>query len=59
MDTLWGQAKDATAANKQYADIDEQAKVFIAHLHSLSNKEALRTSGVLSNHYWLKHTLSK
>jgi hypothetical protein len=59
MDTLWGQAKDATAANKQYANIDEQAEVFIAHLRSLSNKDALRTSGVLSNHFWLKHALSK
>jgi hypothetical protein len=59
MDTLWGQAKDATAANKQYVNIDEQAEVFIAHLRSLSNKDALRTSGVLSNHFWLKHVLSK
>jgi hypothetical protein len=59
MDTLWGQAKDATSANKQYTDIDEQAEAFIAHLRSLSNKEALQTSGVLSEHFLLKHVLSK
>lgn len=59
MDTLWGQAKDAMSANKQYADIDEQAELFVSHLCSLSNKEALQTSGVLSKHFWLKHVLSK
>jgi hypothetical protein len=59
MDTLWGQSKDAIAANKQYADIDEQADVFFTHLASLSNREALRTSGVLSEHFWLRRALSK
>jgi hypothetical protein len=59
MDTLWGQGKDAITANKQYADIDEQADAFIAHLSCLSNKQALQTSGVLSEHFWLKHVLSK
>jgi hypothetical protein len=59
MDTLWGQGKDAIGANKQYTDIDEQAESFIAHLTSLSNREALHTSGVLSEHFWLQHVLSK
>jgi hypothetical protein len=59
MDTLWGQGKDAVCANTQYADIDEQVDAFIAHLTGLSNKEALRTSGVLSEQFWLKHALSK
>ena len=57
MDTLWGQTKDAVCANTQYADIDEQADAFIAHLDSLSNREALQTSGVLSEHFWLKRAL--
>ena len=57
MDTLWGQAKDAVCVNTQYADIDEQADAFIAHLHSLSNREALQTSGVMSEHFWLKRVL--
>jgi hypothetical protein len=59
MDTLWGQAKDAVCINTQYTDIDEQADVFIAHVRGLSNQEALRTSGVLSDHFWLKRTLSR
>lgn len=59
MDTLWGQAKDAVCVNTQYADIDQQADVFIAHLRSLSNRQALRTSGVLSKHFWLRRALSK
>ena len=59
MDTLWGQAKDAIAANTQYADIDEQVEAFITHVNGLSNKAALQTSGVLSEHFWLKSVLSK
>jgi hypothetical protein len=59
MDTLWGQGKDVVSANKQYATIDEQADLFISHLYSLSNKEALQTSGVLSKHFWLNRVLSK
>jgi transposase len=59
MDTLWGQGKDAMSANKQYTNIDEQAESFITYLSSLSNKEALRTSGVLSAHFWLRRALSK
>jgi hypothetical protein len=59
MDTLWGQGKDAITVNKQYASLDEQVKIFVAHLSGLSNKEALQTSGVLSENFWLKHVLSK
>jgi hypothetical protein len=57
MDTLWGQAKDAICVNTQYTEIDEQANAFITHISSLSNREALQTSGVMSQHFWLKHTL--
>jgi DDE superfamily endonuclease len=59
MDTLWGQGKDAIAANKQYATIDEQVDRFLSHLISLSGPEALHTSGVLSDNFWLRSTLSK
>jgi hypothetical protein len=59
MDTLWGQGKDAVCVNTQYTDIDKQVDAFIAHLTGLSNKEALRTSGVLSKKFWLKRVLSK
>lgn len=59
MDTLWGQAKDVIAANKQYATIDEQIDRFLGFLDSLSCREALHTSGVLSDDFWLGATLSK
>jgi len=59
MDTLWGQAKDVISANKQYATIDEQVDRFLAFLDSLSGREALHTSGVLSDDFWLKAALSK
>lgn len=59
MDTLWGQAKDVISANKQYATIDEQVDRFLAFLDSLSGREALHTSGVLSDDFWLKSALSK
>jgi hypothetical protein len=59
MDTLWGQGKDVIAADKQYATIDEQVDRFLCHLKSLSGREALHTSGVLSDNFWLRASLSK
>jgi hypothetical protein len=59
MDTLWGQAKDVIAANKQYATIDEQIERFLGSLGGLSGREALHTSGVLSDDFWLRAILSK
>jgi hypothetical protein len=59
MDTLWGQGKDVISADKQYATIEEQVDRFLRHLRSLSNREALRTSGVLSEKFWLRGALSK
>jgi DDE superfamily endonuclease len=59
MDTLWGQGKDVVSADKQYATIEEQVDRFLRHLRSLSNREALHTSGVLSEKFWLKGALSK
>jgi DDE superfamily endonuclease len=59
MDTLWGQAKDAVSANKQYRSIGEQVDRFLNYLHGMSNQEALQTSGVLSKGFWLKRALSK
>ncbi len=59
MEALWGQGKDMISANKQYATLDEQVDRFIAYLSSLSNKEALQTSGVRSKHFWLRRALSK
>jgi hypothetical protein len=59
MDTLWGQGKDAICANKQHASIDEQAVHFIHHLTSLSDAQAMKTSGIQSRHFWLRRALLK
>jgi hypothetical protein len=53
MDTLWGQAKDAICADKQYASLDEQVDRFIRHLEGLSAWDALDTAGVYSDDFWL------
>jgi hypothetical protein len=39
--------------------IDEQTDRFLAFLDSLSGHEALHTSGVRSDDFWLRATLSK
>lgn len=53
MEELWGQAKDETCANWQYENIDEQLMAFLSFLYSMSNIEALKTSGILSGNFWL------
>jgi hypothetical protein len=58
MDTLWGQGKDVISANQQYPTIEEHVDRFLGHLRSLTNQEALQTSGVLSKKFWLKGALS-
>lgn len=57
MDTLWGQAKDVISADKQYPSLDEQVDRFIGHLEDLSPWDALHTSGVLSDDFWLRDVL--
>ena len=57
MDELWGQAKDLVSANKQRDTIDDHVTRFLRYLESLSNWEALNTSGVLSEDFWLKSVL--
>jgi len=58
-DTLWGQGKDVVSADKQYGTIEEHVDRFLKYLYGLSNREALHTSGVLSDDFWLRRTLSK
>ncbi len=57
MDTLWGQAKDAICADKQYASLDEQVDRFVSRLESLSAWDALDTAGVRSDDFWLRDVL--
>ena len=53
MEELWGQAKDETCANWQYQTIDDQLMAFLSFLFSMSDAEALKTSGILSGNFWL------
>jgi hypothetical protein len=58
IDTLWGQAKDAVSANKQYTSLDDQVERFLAYLSSFSNHAALTTAGVCAPDFWLRDVLS-
>lgn len=53
METLWGQAKDEVCTNWQYDSIDDQLVTFLSCLYSMNNREALKTSGILSGDFWL------
>lgn len=59
MDTLWGQGKDVVAANKQYTTIDDQVDRLLDFLTGMTGPEALHTSGVQSEDFWLRSALSK
>ncbi|MGZ3414994.1 MAG: hypothetical protein ACXVAT_14300 [Isosphaeraceae bacterium] len=54
MDHLWGHGKDPVCANRQYPGIDEEVDRFIRYLQGLSNRDALRQSGILSEEFWLR-----
>jgi transposase len=59
MDRLWGQAKDAISANRQYETIEEHVEQFLQYLESLSDREALQKAGVFSSDFWLKSVMRK
>jgi transposase len=54
MDHLWGHGKDHKSATWQYLGIDQQVEEFIHYLQALSNREALRQAGILSENFWLR-----
>jgi DDE superfamily endonuclease len=54
LDHLWGHGKDHVCANRQYASIEQQAGRFVGFLRGLSNTEALRQAGILSEDFWLR-----
>ena len=58
LDTLWGQGKAVVSANTQYPTIEEHVMSFLGQVRSMSNQEALHTSGVLSPNFWLRGALS-
>ncbi|HWE36182.1 MAG TPA: transposase [Isosphaeraceae bacterium] len=54
MDHLWGHGKDHVCADRQYAGIDEEVDRSVGFLGGLSNREALRQAGILSEDFWLR-----
>ena len=59
LESVWGDGKDVISANKQYATIEDQVIRFLQYLESLSSRQTLHKSGVLSKHFWLRSALSK
>ena len=53
MDHLWGHGKDHILANRQFSGIDEEVERIIDYLSGLSNPEALKQAGILSENFWL------
>ena len=54
MDHWWGHGKDHVCANRQYSGIDEEVERFIQYLQGLTNRDALRQAGILSEEFWLR-----
>jgi len=54
MDQLWKELKRWMAANRQFDDIDKQAKHCERWVLGLTNEEALRKASVLSDDFWLR-----
>ena len=55
MESIWGKAKDALSANRQFEDIDDQADAFIATLEQLPQEQILQMSGLQSGDHWLRN----
>lgn len=54
MDQLWKELKAGISANLQYRTVDQHADFAQRWLFSLSQTEALRKAGILSNNFWLR-----
>jgi transposase len=53
LETLWGQAKDVVTANWQYESIEEHVDIFLHFVFSMTDREILQTSGILSGKFWI------
>lgn len=59
VESLWREGKQKVCADRQYRDILGVVLAFLRFLSSLSNEQPLRTAGVLSESFWLRHVRSK
>lgn len=53
IEDIWGDAKGTVCANHQFPDIDTEADQLVKHIEQLTNHEAKRKAGLLSEDYWL------
>lgn len=53
IEDVWGDAKETVCANHQFPDIDTEAEQLVNHIEQLTNQEAKRKAGLLSEDYWL------
>jgi transposase len=59
MESLWRQGKQVVCANRQYHDLLEELLAFFRYLEHMSEYEVLKTAGILSRTFWLRHVRSK
>lgn len=57
MDHLWKELRADISANYQYQDINEHAVFAELYTLTLSNQQALKRAGILSEEFWLKSFL--
>lgn len=57
MDHLWKELRADISANYQYQSVDEHAVFAELYTLSLSNQQALKRAGILSENFWLKSFL--
>lgn len=57
MDHLWKELRTDISANYQYQSVDEHAVFAELYTLSLSNQQALKKAGILSENFWLKSFL--
>jgi transposase len=55
MDHLWKPVKGRVSANWQWATVDEHADQAERWVLGLSDRQALRSAGILSEDFWLRH----
>lgn len=53
MDHLWRPVKRLTAANRQYATVDQEMSLCMQYLLRLPPRKALKLAGILSKRFWL------
>lgn len=57
VDQLWRTVKADVSANYQYETIQQHAQAVEEYVHSLTKKQTLTKTGILSKNFWLKEKM--